>query len=172
MEDDSGITKTGMIFGTPAYCAPETVDGADQVDARADLYNVGGVAYWMLTARPPFERKSALETILAHLRDQPTNPAELTEVDIPDALVQVVMKCLAKDPGARYQDADELNAALFDIEFSKPWTDARARDWWELHAPDEELESREAVKMGGEGEAETDTPERRLFARSGAGKKN
>ncbi|MGD2218562.1 MAG: serine/threonine-protein kinase [Gemmatimonadales bacterium] len=134
LEDAGTVTKSGMILGTPHYFAPESIEGADKIDGRADIYNVGGVAYWMLTGQPPFVRPSAMEVILDHVRATASKPSEIAEVTIPAELDEIVMRCLAKDPGDRFQSAEELQDALTSVPV-KCWTQSKAREWWELHAP-------------------------------------
>ncbi len=134
LEDAGEVTKSGMILGTPHYFAPESIDGADKMDGRADIYNVGGVAYWMLTGQPPFTRSSPIEVILDHVRTIASKPSEIAEVTIPAELDQVVMKCLEKDPGDRFQSPEELQDALTSVPL-ECWTQSKAREWWELHAP-------------------------------------
>ncbi len=134
--DESGLTKTGMVFGTPRYIAPESVYGQQRTDARSDLYNVGGVAYWLLTGRPLFEASSSLDLIIDHVKTTPSPPSVVTELPVPADLDAIVMKCLEKDPPDRFQTAEELLAALHGVPFSEPWTQERARDWWDLHAPE------------------------------------
>jgi len=132
---DGSLTKTGMVFGTPRYIAPESVSGQGGSDARSDLYNVGGVAYWMLTGRPLFSGSTSLDLIIDHVKTIPKPPSAVTELEIPPALDALVMKCLEKDPAARYQTAGELLAALRDLRLEPRWTQDRAREWWDLHAP-------------------------------------
>ncbi|MDH3731909.1 MAG: serine/threonine protein kinase [Gemmatimonadota bacterium] len=133
---DSGVTKTGMVFGTPRYIAPESVAGQQKSDARSDLYNVGGVAYWMLTGRPLFAGSSSIDLIIDHVKTIPDRPSQVSEVPIPAELDEIVMKLLEKDPEDRFQTAEELAAALHRVPLEAPWSQERARDWWELHAPE------------------------------------
>lgn len=134
LEGDETVTKSGIILGTPHYFAPEAIEGADKIDGRGDIYNVGGVAYWMLTGEPPFPRSSPMEVILDHVKTTPCRPSEIAEVAFPVELDEVVMKCLAKAPGDRFQRADELQDALTSVPVER-WTQSKAREWWELHAP-------------------------------------
>ncbi len=129
----TAITKTGMLFGTPRFLAPETVYGDDQVDGRADLYSLGGVAYWMLTGRPPFVSASSVEVVIDHVKTTPKPPSQVTEVPIPAELEAVVMKCLEKKPGDRYQTARQLEEALDSVSFDETWDRDRAHEWWDLH---------------------------------------
>ncbi len=133
--DDSGLTKTGMVFGTPRYIAPETVSGAQLADARSDLYNVGGVAYWVLTGQPLFPGASSLELIIDHVKTVPSRPKDVSKQAIPEALDAIVMKLLEKDPNDRFQTAAELIAALQAVPLAQPWSQERAREWWSRHAP-------------------------------------
>jgi serine/threonine-protein kinase len=134
--EGSELTKTGMLFGTPRYIAPESVYGSTAVDARSDLYNVGGVAYWMLTGKPLFAGSSSLDLIIDHVNTIPAPPRELSELPIPDELDRIVMQCLEKDPNDRFQSVLELCAALEAVPLDSEWDQPRAREWWELHAPE------------------------------------
>jgi len=132
------LTKTGMLFGTPRYIAPETVYGTEPADHRSDLYNIGGVAYWILTGQPPFPSANPVELIVDHVKKVPKPPSEISEIAIPRALDALVMRLLEKKPDDRFGAASEVDAALREIAFDDPWTEERAREWWELHAPPEE----------------------------------
>lgn len=133
----AGLTKTGTIFGTPRYLAPETVHGSDSVDGRADLYSLGGVAYWMLTGQPPFPGESSVEVIIDHVKTPPRRPTEISEMPIPPELDDIVMRCLEKKPERRFQRAADLATALRSVPFARPWNQERAREWWRLHAPED-----------------------------------
>ena len=138
-EGASELTKTGMLFGTPRYIAPETVYGTEKADHRSDLYNLGGVAYWMLTGQPPFATENSVELIVDHVKTVPVPPSELSEVPMPPELDALVMRLLEKKPEDRFRSAGEVEAALDEVEFTNHWSQASARAWWELHAPSEEL---------------------------------
>ncbi len=138
-EGAAELTKTGMLFGTPRYIAPETVYGTEKADHRSDLYNLGGVAYWMLTGQPPFPTENSVELIVDHVKTVPAPPSELSEVPMPPELDALVMRLLEKKPEDRFRSAGEVEAALEDVEFPDHWSQASARAWWELHAPSEEL---------------------------------
>lgn len=106
----SGMTAQGMVFGTPAYMAPEQCQNSAQVDHRSDLYAVGCIMYEMLCSEPPFGH-GGLELFAAHLRDIPARPSE-RGVEIPDDVEDIVLRLLAKEPADRFQSCDELLAAL------------------------------------------------------------
>lgn len=133
------LTKTGVVFGTPRYLAPETVYGTVGVGPRADIYAFGAVAYWMLTGRPPFTADSAVALMIDHVKTVPARPSEVCEVPIPAELDDVVMKCLEKEPDDRFQSISELEDALRAVPDPSPWTRGRAAKWWELHMTDDEV---------------------------------
>jgi len=128
------LTGEGMIAGTPAYVAPEAArDGI--ADARADIYSLGCVAYWLLTGVLTFERDTPMQTVIAHLQDPPLRPSERTEMEIPEALERIVMACLEKDPERRPSSAEALRQALEKCDLAAVWTEERAIRWWETHLP-------------------------------------
>ena len=114
ISDDSGLTSSGMVVGTPAYLAPEQADGAD-VDERTDLFSLGVVFYEMLTGLQPFRQASLLATLKAIGTVTPESPSEVNP-DIPSEVAAVVMKLLERDPADRFQSAAELTAVLESIE--------------------------------------------------------
>lgn len=128
------ITQEHTILGTPAYLAPEMALGA-AADARSDIYALGGVAFWMLTGRFVFPREDLVSMITAHVSESPVAPSTLTETDVPAALDAIVLRCLAKEPEARFASADELATALGKIEVGAPWDYGRRREWWGLRVP-------------------------------------
>jgi serine/threonine-protein kinase len=128
------LTQEGAISGTPLFMSPEQASGARDVDARSDIYSLGAVAYMLLTGRPPFERKTPLEVLIAHARDQVSPPSQL-RADVPADLEAIVLRCLDKQPEDRYQDTDSLELALSQCEAADQWTQSRAASWWHANAP-------------------------------------
>ena len=104
------ITVTGMVMGTADYIAPEQARGRS-VDHRADLYAFGVMIYQMIAGRLPFHADSATALMFQHAYEPPPPLNEL-EPELPEPLVQIVMKLLVKDPEDRYQSADEVLADL------------------------------------------------------------
>lgn len=109
--DDSLASVAGRALGTPAFMAPEMVDG-EPVDGRADLYSLGCVAYYLLTGRLVFEAETAIQTALLHVQQEPVPPSLRTENPVPPALERLVLACLEKRPADRPRSAAELAAEL------------------------------------------------------------
>src|SRR5688572_20961481 len=102
------VTSPGIVCGTPDYMAPEQGRG-DTLDGRSDLYAVGVILFQLLTGRLPFRAENPTQVVMMHLTVPVPDPRQLApERAIPDALVDVVMKSLAKDASRRYQDAQEF----------------------------------------------------------------
>jgi serine/threonine-protein kinase len=109
--------------------SPEQAQGGQNVDARSDIYSLGAVGYALLTGRPPYEAPSAREVIVAHARDEVTPPS-LLQADVPPDLERVILRCLAKRPEDRFQDAESLEQALAECGSANRWTQSHALQWW------------------------------------------
>jgi serine/threonine protein kinase/Flp pilus assembly protein TadD len=107
----SMMTSTGEVNGTPRYMSPEQVESG-AVDHRSDLYSLGLILYEMVTADLPFESDSVLQAMYQRVTQGPKNPKTLNP-DLPDYLVNIIMRCLEKDPAQRYQHARDI---LVDLE--------------------------------------------------------
>ena len=106
----SQMTEAGSIVGTAQYLSPEQARGSE-VDQRSDLYSLGVVLYELLTGQAPFDGDTPVEIAMKHLSATPRPPSHIRR-DVPRDLDMVVMRALAKDPEARYQSADEMEADL------------------------------------------------------------
>jgi hypothetical protein len=129
-DGDPRLTRTGVLSGTPAFMASEVCRG-EQADARSDIYGLGATMYFLLTGSPPFVGPSAGHVMAAHVREPPERPSTRRGEPIPEALEQVVLRCLAKEPGERFQTAQALASALVLLESEHPWTLEDARRFWE-----------------------------------------
>jgi DNA-binding beta-propeller fold protein YncE len=105
----AGPTRSDQWVGTLDYVAPEQIRG-EPADARADVYALGGVLYFMLTGQVPFERDGDEAKLWAHLVEEPPRPSAV-QPDLPAALDAVVQRALAKDPDRRYPSAGDLGRA-------------------------------------------------------------
>ncbi len=106
----SSSTLTAAQLGTPLYIAPEQVSGYAG-NERSDIYSLGIMLYEMVTGTPPFQGDSPTEVMSQHLKATPPSPV-IINPGIPPALVIVIMRCLAKDPAARFPSASSLAAAI------------------------------------------------------------
>jgi serine/threonine-protein kinase len=106
-------TAHGVLLGTPQYMSPEACEGKRAVDHRTDIYAVGVLLYQMLTAQLPFDGDSMGEVLIKQVSTAPPAPRSLNP-NLPAALEQVVLRCLAKQPELRYQSMNELRDALLE----------------------------------------------------------
>ncbi len=108
--ENSDITATGSVMGTAQYLSPEQAQGKETTP-RSDLYSIGVILYEALTGRVPFEGDSAVAVALKQVSEAPRRPSAINP-NVPPALDAVVMRALAKDPDARFKDADAFLKAL------------------------------------------------------------
>jgi serine/threonine-protein kinase len=127
--------SAGETTGTPAFMAPEVVLGAADTDHRVDLYALGCVAYWLLTGKLVFEGRNAVEVMFHHAHTPARRPSTRSELPIPAALEDLIMKCLEKDPARRPASADTISTRLDAISLEDSWTTERAERWWATHRP-------------------------------------
>ena len=133
--DYSLVTEVGATLGTPAFMSPELVKGATNLDARADLYSLGCVAYWLLTGELVFPNRHGLGMAIAHAQETPVPPSQRTVTPIPVVLDNLIMRCLEKDPLNRPGSAREFMALLDECPLPDQWTARDADRWWLSHCP-------------------------------------
>ena len=119
------LTATGLVVGTPQYMSPEQAAGRADIDGRSDVYSLGVMGYALLAGRLPFEGTTPADVLVQHLTKQPP-PLQGVAPDAPHALAATLMRCLAKDPSERWQDARDLKRALAPDE-SAPELPAKVR---------------------------------------------
>ena len=107
-------TREGVIVGTPMYLSPEQALGVE-VDARSDLFSLGGVMYECIAGKPPFTGSSPIDICAKVIRDDPPPPSQLNG-DVSSELNRITLKALAKKQELRYQTADEMIADLNQAE--------------------------------------------------------
>ncbi|UCC39881.1 MAG: protein kinase [Candidatus Aminicenantes bacterium] len=116
-----GITGAGVMIGTPEYMSPEQAE-VKEVDQRSDIYSLGVILYEMLTGRVPFEGETPLGIAMKHKSEMPKDPREIN-AQIPEDLSRVVLRCMEKDKGKRYQSAGEVRSEFENIEKGIPTTE-------------------------------------------------
>ena len=104
------LTSAGLMMGTPAYMAPEQVTGGT-IDGRTDLFSLGLVLFYLLTARLPFAGETPMDMARSRVDDDPT-PIHTLRAGLPDWVQAVLDRALARDPADRFQTADEFHQAL------------------------------------------------------------
>ncbi len=109
-----GLTRAGMMAGTPQYVAPEQASDFGNVTHLADIYALGCIAYRMLTGRVPFDGEEIMSILLAHVSQPPLPPRELNPT-IPVDLEAIVLRLLAKKPEDRVQSCRDLAALLSSL---------------------------------------------------------
>lgn len=115
-EQDSGLTLSAMMLGSPSYMAPEQADGRHgDVTTLTDVYGLGAVLYEMLAGRPPFLGKTPLDTAKKVVEQMPA-----AVVGVPSDLATICLKCLAKEPAQRYARAHELAEDLESFSRGEP----------------------------------------------------
>ena len=107
----TAATTVGVAVGTPAYMAPEQLAADPAADHRIDLYAVGLLAYELLSGSSPFAGSSPQQTLARQLTERPT-PPHIQRADVPAELSAIIMRCLEKEPAARFASAEELLQAL------------------------------------------------------------
>lgn len=130
------VSGSGQLMGTPAYLSPEQIHGQPQ-DHRSDLFSLGVILYQMSTGKRPFDG-SSVGAVCAQIISHEPPPPSHHNPDLPKEFDRIVLRCLSKDPVARYPSGDALAASLYPLARSKPlpeprrlWgRDVRARDLW------------------------------------------
>lgn len=109
--EQSFNTMSGIALGTPHYISPEQAKGAKEIDGRSDIYSLGATLYQLVTGRTPFDGHTAALIMMKHLSEELPNPQDLRE-GIPDGVVQITQKMMAKEPDDRYPNCAALIADL------------------------------------------------------------
>lgn len=118
LEGGRDLTQTGQLAATPAYTAPEILEGQPP-SALSDLYSLGALLYECLTGRPPFSGSNPAALLGAISREEPVPPDRLV-AGLPGDLAQICLKCLEKNPSLRYASAGDLSQELQDFLDGRP----------------------------------------------------
>ena len=110
--EGKGLTRTGMIFGTPEYMSPEQAQGA-KPDHRVDVYAVGVIMYELLTGQVPFTADTFMGILTKHMFEVPEAPSAVVEdANIPQEVEAIILKAMQKDRELRFADMAEMAAAI------------------------------------------------------------
>jgi serine/threonine protein kinase len=120
MSEDSDqelqLTRTGEVFGSPLYMSPEQCRGL-KLDYRSDIYSLGCVMYEAFTGNPPFTGNSHIDTMLKHVNDLPASVvSSMCDARYVEKVDAILLRCMAKNPNARFQSMDEVKAALLELD--------------------------------------------------------
>ncbi len=132
---DAGLSQDGSLLGTPLYMGPEGMTDSSNVDARADLFALGAVGYFLLTGKSPFPGRTAIEVFALERQGPPPPLSSTAPRPVPAALEEVLRRCLAFERADRPASAEELDAMLEACAVSPAWTTADARAWWRDRGP-------------------------------------
>jgi len=113
--NDSDLTRSGVVIGTPAFMAPEQAKGSSNVDARADVYAVGAVLYRMLTGQAPFPNEDQARTLVRLLTEDPPRPRALDK-SIPEGVEALIQRAMARAPRDRPASVTELDQLLMTFD--------------------------------------------------------
>lgn len=127
---DPAVTNVNAITGTPLYLSPESITAPETVDARADLYALGAVGYFLLTGKHVFDGASIVAVCSKHLLETPVPPSERIGRPLPEDLQAAILACLAKSPDQRPASAEQLRSRLLACAHAGDWDAVAARAWW------------------------------------------
>jgi serine/threonine-protein kinase len=130
------LSREDVPIGTPAYMAPEGIDGGAALTPASDVYSLGCVAFFILTGDMVFRATSVLQMAIKHSEEQPRTPSSVLPGNgITPELDDLVLRCLSKNPATRPPDALALLALLTPLAQASPWAPEDASEWWESHVP-------------------------------------
>jgi serine/threonine-protein kinase len=127
------LTHDDTLTGTPLFMAPEAITSPHQVDARTDLYALGAVGYYLLTAQDVFTGRSVVEVCGQHLHATPIPPSQRLGAPVDADLEELILRCLEKDPARRPGDARALQRSLRACRAAHTWSEEDARSWLHAH---------------------------------------
>jgi serine/threonine protein kinase len=130
VERQANVTLPGALTGTPHSLAPESIQHSEQADARADLYAVGGVGYFLLTGTTVFSGPSIIDICVQQCEAEPEPPSRRLGRPLGSRLEALLLRCLAKKPQERPASAAALEQELAGLEVSD-WSARDAEAWWQ-----------------------------------------
>ena len=151
VKNASDVTRSNVdaVVGTPLFMAPEAILTPDKIDARADIYGLGCVAYYLVAGVPPFAGESAVEVLAHHLHSTPVPPSSRGRA-VPDDLERVILSCIARERGDRPQSAGALSRLLEQCRDAKSWAEDDAAAWWARWIDAAEVKPKEETRTAAE----------------------
>jgi serine/threonine-protein kinase len=128
------ITQFAKVLGTPLYMAPERLRNPADADARADIYALGAVAFFLLTGKPLFEAATDHDLVYRILNEKAPTMRSAGQAGVPDVLESLVARCLEKSREDRPASIEEVEAILAEAARQRPWREGDARLWWHSRA--------------------------------------
>jgi len=132
---DAALSQDGSLLGTPLYMAPEGMSTPSEVDARADLFALGAVGYFLLTGKSPFPGRTAIEVFRMERQGPPAPLSRAAPGTVPALLDETICRCLAFRREDRPGSVQELDAMLEACAVRPPWNVEQARAWWRERGP-------------------------------------
>lgn len=171
----STITQQGSVMGSVHYFSPEQARGG-VIGEKSDLYSLGVVMYEMLTGRLPFDGDSAISIALKHLQETPVDPRNYNS-QIPDALAELVMRALNKDPNQRFASARDMMkeiqyAVQLPHHMEPNWVNQRNSRQQEMYQTIPLTDNDPPVATGNYEEEEYQSPVQRPEIRSGQNRRS
>ena len=132
LDDESGanLTNPNAMTGTPLYMPPEAVIQTESIDARADVYAIGAVGYFLLTGTSVFPIGPVMEVCMKHVSQTPESPSKRLGQPISPDLESLILRCLSKPRESRPNDALALLCELEACHIAGTWTSTDAHEWW------------------------------------------
>jgi eukaryotic-like serine/threonine-protein kinase len=134
-DETRDLTRALRILGTPLYMSPERIRDARAADARADIYSVGAVGFFLLTGRRLFETDNDHDLTYQILHVPAPRPSAFAQQAVPAALEELLRSCLAKDPRERPASAQEVITVLDRVLAADVWTREQSETWWQAVPP-------------------------------------
>ena len=135
--DQMPLTGAKGMVGTPTFMPPEAIKSAARSDPRSDIYSVGALGYFLLTAANVFDAENVFDLYEKHLKESPIPPSRRAANPVSAELEEAIMRCLEKEPNLRPQSVIELRALLLTSPRASDWeVEARAA-WWARYQNEE-----------------------------------
>ncbi len=128
--DRNAVTVVESLTGTPLYMSPEAIRDATQVDARADIYSLGAVGYYLLSGRHLFDADAPVDICMLQVAQLPPRPSVRLGRELPEDLQSLLMDCLQKSVEDRPQSIQQVMERLRQCECNGQWSIDDAQHWW------------------------------------------